>query len=314
MSESKLGASVVIVTRDRPERLRVALESLDEQTLSGARYEVIVVDDGSGEQTPRMISRRDGCVYMRVDDRPGLGALRNLGWSAAQGQLVCFIDDDCEADPEWLEALLDAAEANPGCGVQGRTVPIDRELPATGPLTRSKLIESAGPWYQTCNIAYPRELLDRLGGFDESLTTVGEDTDLGWRAIESGAAIVYEPRALASHAVEEIGVAGWLRIARRERLTARLLVRHPGLADQIRTAGVFKGSHQALFALALIALLVARRNRLATVALLPYLRLLVARCRASNAGPQWSAWFAFYDAVALGSSARGALESRAPLI
>lgn len=314
MTEAPLRASIVIVTRDRALRLRAALESLEAQTVDAGDYEVVVVDDGSSAPTPALIEQRDGCTYLRVDDRPGLGALRNLGWRAGAGELVCFIDDDCEADPGWLEALLAAAAANPGSGVQGHTVPIERELESAGPLTRSKLIESAGPWYQTCNIAYPRQLLDRLGGFDESLRTVGEDTDLGWRAIESGASIVYESRALAAHAVERIGFQGWLEVARRERLIAPLLARHPRLAAQVRTAGVFKGPNQALFVLAMFGLFASRRNGFAAIFLLPYLRLVAARCKAVRAGPHWGPWFVLYDAVALTSSARGALASRAPLI
>jgi len=309
-------ASVVVVTRDRAPRLAALLASLERQ--SADRFEVIAVDDGSGDQTPSLLAERAaGGPYelrvIRADDRPGLAVLRNRGWRAATAPVVAFIDDDCEPAPGWLAELLAAAESNPGSFVQGRTVPIERELERSGPLTRTKLIEDAGPWFQTCNIAYPRALLEQLDGFDIRLRVVGEDTDLGWRAIAAGARPAYAPGALAAHAVEEIGFAGWLRIARRERLLGAVFARHPELRRSVTRLGAFKGYH-GLVALAALGVAIGTRHRAGLLLVLPYARLLAARCRAANAGPAWALWFAAYDGFALSQSARGAIEHRVPLI
>src|SRR5205814_4172614 len=93
---------------------------------------------------------------------------RNLGWRAAAGQLIAFTDDDCRPEPEWLERLVEAAGRSPGEIVQGATRPdaLERNVLAA-PHVRTMSIDPVGPYAQTCNIVYPRELLERLGGFDE---------------------------------------------------------------------------------------------------------------------------------------------------
>jgi GT2 family glycosyltransferase len=311
--------SVVVVTRNRAARLGRLLRSLREQTLDPDGFEVIVVDDRSEDGTAELVaSEAETATFelrgMVAGEDGGLAAVRNRAWRAARGPLVGFVDDDCEATPAWLDEGMRAAVAHPGAAIQGRTLPIPGELDRNGPLARTKLIEEAGPWYQTCNIFYPRELLERLGGFDERFTVAGEDTDLGWRAREAGAAIEFAPGALVHHAVEEIGAGGWLRIALRERPLAVLFRDHAGLRAEVARLGVFKGDERARFVLALAGLALAGRFRPAALLALPYARLLAARCRATNAAPYYAAWFAAYDAVALTMAARGAWEHRAPLV
>ena len=309
--------SVVVVTRNREARLRALIASLRAQSFPADRFEVVVIDDGSTDGTPGVLATEadsgDPKIRaLRVEDRPGLAALRNRGWLTCEGETIAFIDDDCEADPAWLEELVAAVSG--GAAVQGRTVPIDAELDREGPLSRTKRIERAGPWFQTCNIAYPRSLLAELGGFDETFAIAGEDTDLGWRAIARGARVEFAARAVARHAVEDIGFRGWLRIAARERTLAPLFRRHRPLREEVAVAGVFKDREKALFALAALSLAAGTRFRPALLGALPYARLLTARCRATSAGPQWAAWFAAYDAVAAAQSLRGAVESRTPLV
>ena len=113
--------------------------------------------------------------------RPGTTA-----WRATQAPLIAFTDDDCEAEPEWLATILAAAVGNPGAVIQGPTHANPRELDQLGPFARTQRIETPNHWFQTCNIAYPRDLLERLDGFDERFTSAGEDVDLGWRATAPG--------------------------------------------------------------------------------------------------------------------------------
>ncbi len=304
--------SVVVVTRNRARRLEALLASLAAQSLQ-EEFEVIVVDDSSHDGTADLLAGRD-CTFVGSKGRPGLAALRNLGWRAGTSALVCFIDDDCEADPAWLKMISETAARNPAGFVQGRTVPIERELGASGPLSRTKLIEAAGPWFQTCNIAYPRALLEGLGGFDESFAVAGEDTDLGWRAIEAGAQAVYAPEAVARHAVERIGAGGWFRIAGRERILSPLFRRHAALRRDVVRLGVFKSDQHAFFVGAVAGAVLAVRWRPALALGLPYARLVAARCRADGAGFHWMGWYVALDAVAVANSTRGAIESRVPVI
>jgi GT2 family glycosyltransferase len=316
--EASPSLSVVVVTRDRAARLRAFLASLWRQTLPADRFEVVVVDDASTDGTQALVEGEApqtpfSLRFVPVAGRPGMGALRNAGWRAAAGELVAFADDDCEAEPGWLEALDAAAREHPGAGVQGRTTPIPRELDRLGPLARTKWIETAGPWYQTCNIAYPRELLEQLGGFDPALRVAGEDTDLGWRAREAGAAITYEPRAHVRHAVEAIGVRGWLAIARRERVLVPVFARHPALRDEVGRLLLFKGDH-ALFAVAVAAVLAARVWRPLLALAVPYALSVARRCVGTRSGPAWAAWFVAYDAVAVACALGGAIENRVAFV
>ena len=176
---------MVIPTARRETRLAFALEALASQTLAPERFEVVVVradDPGPTTDAP------DGLNVTFLSAPPGAGAAagRNIGWRAAAAPLVAFTDDDCRPAPEWLERLLDAAGEDGERILQGRTEPDPDERVRLHGLATTQTIVGPTPWYQTCNIAYPRALLERLDGFDERFDG-GEDADLGLRAVEGGA-------------------------------------------------------------------------------------------------------------------------------
>ena len=142
---------------------------------------------------------------LRQERSRGPATARNAGWRAAAAPLVAFTDDDCRPEPGWLEAGLRAHRAAPGALVQGRTrpEPADEHL-LDHPRARSIRVERLGPFFETCNVFYPRRCSSALGGFDETIPTAGsEDTDLALRAFELGARAVFAPEALVNHAVHE---------------------------------------------------------------------------------------------------------------
>jgi GT2 family glycosyltransferase len=316
--------SVVVATHDRVGRLRKLLDSLRAQTVGTDAFEVIVVDDASGPGTAELLGREelrgeDDRLPLRAVRRDSVGgpsAARNEGWPLAGAALVAFTDDDCAATPSWLEALLRASEQSPGTIVQGRTLPNPAEESRLGPYARSLWVEEKGPYYQAANIAYPRDLLDRLGGFDaDAFPFVGEDTDLAWRAIEAGAQVVWAPDALVHHAVTDLGVAGKLRMAARWTPSIRLFARHSALRDEHLTYGVFwKGSHYLLVR-ALLALAVRRRWPLLAVWLgAPYVRHLLKRGSEEGGGAPAAPFYLVHDVVELAAVARGAVRYRTPVI
>jgi glycosyltransferase involved in cell wall biosynthesis len=188
--------SIVIPTRNRAVLLGRLLDSF--RSLCYPSWEAIVVDDGSVDRTPSVVQRYrlDG-MPVRYYFQPwsNVGAARNRGIAEARGELLAFIDDDCEATPTWLDSLAHAIENNPhALGVQGRTV-TNRE--AATPFTRQIEQLSGGQPYRTCNIAYRREVLMDLGGFDPLLIR-GEDIALSMRVLERGP-IVFAPDAVVSH-------------------------------------------------------------------------------------------------------------------
>jgi GT2 family glycosyltransferase len=242
--------SIVVPTRNRAQRLRALLASLAEQ--AGPPFEVIVVDNASEDQTLAVVAEADTApdAHMRAIHLPqplGPAVARNRGWRAAQGGLVVFTDDDVVAQPGWLAAIAAAHERDPEALIQGRTEPDPRELSRLAAFSRSQVATGPGPWFQTCNIAYPKVLLERLGGFDESFwEAAGEDTDLGWRAVESGARVVYEPAALNWHAVHEPGAWRLIRSSQKWRLAVRNVARHPQLRDVLHRRVFWKPAHERM--------------------------------------------------------------------
>jgi glycosyltransferase involved in cell wall biosynthesis len=303
--------SVVISTRDRPERLARQLAALRGQTLAGDRYEVVVVDDGSGPETRALLERESAGWNLRVirhDVSRGPGAGRNEGWRAAGSPLVAFTDDDCVATPGWLEALLRAAEEHPGAFLQGKVLPVPEEMPSFGPFSHTVRVEEMTRGFETANIAYPRALLERLGGFDAVAFSGagGEDTDLGWKAIASGAEPVFVPDALVHHAVVDLGPLGQLRNAARWHESVLPYKRHPALRKTLHLRLFWSVEHwwalRALVALAVPRRLWWLRWWLAA----PYVHRLVAR----RSGPLLAPYIIVRDAVEIGAMVRGSARYR----
>ena len=195
--------------------------------------------------------------------------------------------------------------------IQGRTEPIASELATAGPYSRTQLVTEAGPHFQTCNIFYPRRLLERLDGFDERFREpAGEDTDLAWRAIDSGTAVRFAPDALVHHAVEDLGPLGLLRVAGRWSDLMYVLGAHPEYRRQTRWRRIFWKQSHALLAQALLGLALTRRSRLAALLALPYALHLLRRCRSANATPAHAPYYALHDLVETYAVLRGAARHR----
>jgi glycosyltransferase involved in cell wall biosynthesis len=309
--------SVVIPTRRRETRLAFALEALAAQTLASDRFEVIVVRT-SDTPSPHASAPAGIDARFLASDRASKPAQRNLGIAAARGALVAFTDDDCRPAPGWLEALLADADGDDAF-IQGRTLPDPDERHLLHGLARSQTVDELGPWFPTCNMAFPRALLERLGGFDEEFVASGEDTDLALRAIEAGVRPLLAADALAFHAVlaQPLPVAvgeGWRRW-----WTAPLLFRrHPDHRAHL-WRGVFFGRRHAELALLVAALAVARRRPLlAAAAALPY---AVGFVDPAGRGPRGALRAALHlparavaDAAIAAGLIRGSVRYRSPVI
>jgi GT2 family glycosyltransferase len=276
--------SVVVPSHDRPLRLRWLLNALEEQTLDPALWELLVVHDSRDDDTERLLEDHPLAVAGILRHRrlqPGTGTpsrQRNVGWRMAAAPLVAFTDDDCRPEPGWLEQLHAVARRNPGAIVQGAVRPDPYEtdlLRATH--VRTLTVDPPGPFAQTASILYPRAVLERVDGFDESLpTAAGEDTDLALRARAAGAEYVGAPAAIVNHAVEAYGLPAYLRLTWKWRHLPLVAKRHPGLRELFPLGRFWRPSHP-LFLLATGGLLGATRARPAALLALPYARDLVGR-------------------------------------
>lgn len=225
--------AVVVPTYRRPLRLRWLLNALAEQR--DVRFETLVGHDlGEEVELPAWVKR------VPVEAGRGPAAKRNVAWRASSAELVVFTDDDCRPPPGWLAALVAAASrTHPPAIVQGATRPDPDELGVFhhAPHARSQWIDPPNAIGQTCNIAYPRAVLEATGGFDESLPdAVGEDTDLFVRAQALGTPVVAAPDAVTYHAVEW-GLRGRLRASTRWAGMALLVRNHPELRREMPLFG-----------------------------------------------------------------------------
>lgn len=208
--------SVIVPTYNRCDSLRRLLESLRRQTLSPARFQVIVVSDGSTDDTVKMV-REMKASFPNLDvldlANRGPAAARNSGANAACGRCLAFTDDDCVASQGWLEQLLLTFQRTGAVAVQGKTT-TDRS--ACTPLTHQ--MEVARPWLSaipTCNAAYLKSIYDKVGGFDESFKHAhNEDADLAWRVEEYGR-VVYSPDV---HIIHPPRSDSFFRMARKVRI------------------------------------------------------------------------------------------------
>ncbi len=202
-------ASVVIPTYRRPETLRETVRAVCDQTVSD--FEVIVVDDGSNTDAQEAaldeIQRRHGRVRVLRQENAGPAAARNRGWRAAESDTVLFTDDDCLPPREWVERLTEAFDPDIGA-VGGPLVPTaDAERRSVFArlhryrndevysLPNEPTVGNASlPMGGTANIAYRREVLENVDGFDTSFpTAAGEDADLQKRVADAGYMMKFIP-------------------------------------------------------------------------------------------------------------------------
>ncbi|MEJ7782536.1 MAG: glycosyltransferase family 2 protein [Solirubrobacteraceae bacterium] len=201
-------ASVIVPTRARPHYLDVALASILPQARA-AGAEVLVVDDGPDAAT-RAVAARHGARYLAHERSLGPNAARNTGLDHARGELLVYVDDDIEAHPGWLEALL-AAHGRAGDEVGVLTGPIRarfedhpfRGCPREGPPITT---QDFGPddrddvphgW--GANMAVRRAGLARAGRFDAAVEQYGEEEEWQARLREAGGRIAYVAAAGVDH-------------------------------------------------------------------------------------------------------------------
>jgi glycosyltransferase involved in cell wall biosynthesis len=206
--------SVVVCTRNRAKHLPQMLESLRHIVAPGIAWEVVFVDNGSTDATAQILDAfcNSFAVPARVirEMKPGLSVARNQGWKAAQGDIVCFTDDDCYPTPDWLVMAKRILEEGNTSYVGGRVLLYDQNdapitiqtLEETIVFRKNMHIESG--YIMGANFSCRKAVLVATGGFDERLgagTSMrsGEDTDLLVRASLLGFEGRYDPRIVVYH-------------------------------------------------------------------------------------------------------------------
>ena len=268
-----------MATHGRAGLLPRLVAALERQT-GATPFEVILVDDGSSDDTWETIERlaatsRLSLRGVRMPRQSGPAAARNAGWRAAEGPLVAFTDDDCVPQPDWLATLADAlvhADIAQGC-----TQPDPAQQHLLGPFARTMDVRSETGYYQTCNVAYRRSVLEAVGGFDDDLRQAGEDIELATRAIRAGATTAFCEQAVVFHDVRPSSLRDHLRATRRWGGIVLAVRKQPVLRDRLQHRLLWKSSHlpAVLAAAGLLTTVGATsgRGRLVGIAALaPYMR------------------------------------------
>lgn len=305
--------SVVIPTFERSARLPSLIAALEAQTLPIEEFEAIVADDGSRDETQRVLAglaeraRINLRVVRNVENR-GPSAARNLGWRMSEAPVIAFTDDDCTPSRDWLEAGLARFEETDAGIVQGRTIP-DPAEPMTG-WAKTLRYERLSGLYESCNVFYRRDVLSAVGGFDEDITTpFGEDTAVGWKARRLGVSTEFAHDALVLHDVTYPPLRYWWRYAMMHGHFATLVRRFPEMRRELLWLRYFVWRDHAVFDAAAFGAVAGFVWRPAWALVLPYLYLRRPR-RLSRYEIKLALTWPLYDAAILIGLLTGSVRER----
>ncbi|MEP6534131.1 MAG: glycosyltransferase family 2 protein [Bryobacteraceae bacterium] len=252
MQSQNLGVpfSVIVVNFNRRELLRACLLSLAQQSVD--KMEVIVVDNGSSDGSAEMVERdfaqnaKFSLQLIKNKENHGFCGANNQGIRLAGGKFVALLNNDAEAEPDWLTELSKPLLAREDIGMTASKILVHenpRRIDKVGHLIYldgQNRGRGAGQmddgqfdkmeevlWPDGCAAMYRKSMLDDIGGFDEDLFAYGDDAELGMRARIAGWGCIYAPHAVVRHhRGATLGVLSSRRLELIERNRALLALRH----------------------------------------------------------------------------------------
>lgn len=205
--------SVVLCTYNVEDYIYYSVKALLNQTVKN--FEIIIVDD-STDSTGKIIKRFNDqrIKYFKNNRHLGISKSRNKAVKLSSGKYVFFTDADCIVSRNWIEQGLQSF-ANSNCvGVEGKTYYVSKNyIPS---FSDSVIQNLNGGQYMTCNIAYQRSILERIGGFDERYDYY-EDRDLALRIKKLGEQIIFNPNMIVYHQKNTMTPASYMKRAKRIR-------------------------------------------------------------------------------------------------
>ncbi|MFH1481531.1 MAG: glycosyltransferase [Pseudomonadota bacterium] len=202
--------SIIIPTFNRPRELAACLQSLKGLDYSRDRFEVIVVDDGSGMPLEPVVHPFIGLLDLSLirQQNGGPASARNRGAPVARGEFLIFTDDDCALSPDFLWRLEVRIADAPECAVGGRTInAVTGNLYSTASqlmvdylYARYNAVATRARFFTSNNMAVPSNYFKSIGSFDTSYRfAAGEDRDFFKRWLSQGLCMIYAPEVKVYH-------------------------------------------------------------------------------------------------------------------
>ena len=271
--------SIIIPTRNRAPWLGYVFAALARQVYPSEQMDVIVVDNSSTDNTEEVVREWAAVLPFRVrfyrKANEGPASSRNYGAAHALGDVIAFTDSDCMPDPTWLLNGARAIDNSVGL-VTGPIHP--RRTADTHFFFNAQLgvvLRDTG-LYRTASLFVPRQVFERVGGFDETfalgrggLLIGGEDTDLGWRIRRAGYSAVFRPDVVVVHLATPITLRAWVTRPMLSQIIPRLLRSIPELRATMLWNRYFHSEGDFLFVVGLVGLAAAPLLRFWPLALLP---------------------------------------------
>lgn len=206
--------SVVVCTHNRVDSLRRCVKALA-SVKTDHEWELVIVDNASDDGTSVFLASLPtqfsaATVVTAFEPKRGLAAARNKGVSVARGNIIAFTDDDCYVSEDYIDAMISAFTANPEIGFVGGRILLYDQSDLRITIQESKdyllLLErtfAAAGTVQGANMAFRRETIDHIGGFDEDFGAgtrfACEDIDAVASALWAGIIGAYDPRPTVYH-------------------------------------------------------------------------------------------------------------------
>jgi O-antigen biosynthesis protein len=195
--------SVIVCSYNGGHTLAACLDSLGK--LNYSSYEVILVDDGSTDDTSHVAAQFPWVRYIHQTNH-GLSHARNTGAAAAKGEVFAYTDSDCMADPDWLYYLIGTLVSGDYAGVGGPNITPPAQnwiqacvAAAPGGPNHVLLTDKVAEHIPGCNMAFYRWAFEGVGAFDPEYRKAGDDVDFCWRVQQAGWVIAFSPTAIVWH-------------------------------------------------------------------------------------------------------------------
>ena len=203
-------ASIIVPVLNAEETIRDLLDSLMKLDYDGRKLEIIIVDGGSTDKTQEIAKSYP--VRLIVEKRRGLNIARNTGVKNSNGEIILFTDSDCVVPEDWVKKIVrNFRDESVGC--VGGTVERYQDdflsryadesiMPVLRNFKEHKVLKDVEPpmdYPAGCNMAFRREVFEKVGGFDEEIRYGFDEDELIERACKAGYKMILDPEAVVKH-------------------------------------------------------------------------------------------------------------------